>query len=266
MHVLEARLHRAELRARDDRRDGDRVLPTLPATREDLDLLLGIRVADRQPHQEAVELRLGQRVRALEVDGILRRDHQERRLEHEALALDGDLGLLHGLEQRALRLRRGAIDLVGEEQVGEDRTAAVLERAPPLVEQEAARDVARQEIGRELDALEVQVERLRDQPRDERLRETRVVLDQDVAVGEDAGQELLQHGRLPDDDPAQRARDVLAAVGDGVELHGRPSISDTRRDSSPTRRPAAAQPPAPRGGDKLGPPSSTSRGHRITSK
>jgi hypothetical protein len=36
--------------------------------------------------------------------------------------------LLHRLEQRALRLRRGAVDLVGEDDVGEDRALAERER------------------------------------------------------------------------------------------------------------------------------------------
>ena len=37
------------------------------------------------------------------------------------LALDRDLVLLHRLEQRALRLRAGAVDLVGEQHLREHR-------------------------------------------------------------------------------------------------------------------------------------------------
>jgi hypothetical protein len=36
-------------------------------------------------------------------------------------AVDGDVALGHRLEQRGLRLRRRAVDLVGEEDVREDR-------------------------------------------------------------------------------------------------------------------------------------------------
>ena len=71
--------------------------------------------------QEAVELRLGERIRALHLERVLRGEHEERRLELVALARDRDLLLLHRLEQRRLRLRRGAVDLVGEQQVGEHR-------------------------------------------------------------------------------------------------------------------------------------------------
>ena len=37
------------------------------------------------------------------------------------LAADGDLLLLHRFEQRGLRLRRRAVDFVGQDDVGEDR-------------------------------------------------------------------------------------------------------------------------------------------------
>ena len=43
------------------------------------------------------------------------------------LALHGHLPLLHGLEQRGLRLRRCPVDLVGEQQVGEHRALTELE-------------------------------------------------------------------------------------------------------------------------------------------
>ena len=75
-------------------------------------------------------------------------------------AVDRDRALLHRLEQRGLRLRRRAVDLVREEDVGEDRplasgrTAFVwkLKRFVPS-------DVARHEVGRELDAAEADPER-----------------------------------------------------------------------------------------------------------
>ena len=52
---------------------------------------------------------------------VLRGDDEERIGQLARLALDGDLVLLHRLEQRALRLRRRAVDLVGEHDLREDR-------------------------------------------------------------------------------------------------------------------------------------------------
>ena len=48
-------------------------------------------------------------------------------------ALDRDLPLLHRLEQRRLRLRGRPVDLVGEQQVREDRPGPELEVAAALV-------------------------------------------------------------------------------------------------------------------------------------
>ena len=64
------------------------------------------RVADRDPHREAVELGLGQRVGALVLDRVLRRHDHEGRRELVGDAVDRDLALLHALEQRRLGLRR----------------------------------------------------------------------------------------------------------------------------------------------------------------
>ena len=72
-------------------------------------------------HQEAVELRFGQRIGAFHLDRILSGHHQERRFELVGGGAAGDGAFLHGFEQRGLRLGRGAIDLVGQHQVGEDR-------------------------------------------------------------------------------------------------------------------------------------------------
>ncbi len=89
---------------------------------EHLLLLRRARVAHRQLEQEAVELRLGQRVGALVLDRVLRGDDDERVGQRVRVALDGHLPLLHRLEQRGLRLRRRAVDLVGQQHVGEHRT------------------------------------------------------------------------------------------------------------------------------------------------
>ena len=79
----------------------------------DLDLL-GLRgVIELDQEHEPVELRLGQGVRPLLLDRVLRGQDQERRLEAERLADDRDVLLLHRLEHRRLRLRWGPVDLVG---------------------------------------------------------------------------------------------------------------------------------------------------------
>lgn len=73
-----------------------------------------------QLHQKAVELGFGQRIGALVLDRVLGGGDQEGVGEGAWGAIDSDLTLLHGFEEGGLGLGRGAVDLVGEQEVGED--------------------------------------------------------------------------------------------------------------------------------------------------
>ncbi len=66
---------------------------------EDFAFAGGVRVADADPHQEAVQLRFGKWIGAVVLDRVLGRDHHERAGERIAAAVDGDLLLVHGFEQ-----------------------------------------------------------------------------------------------------------------------------------------------------------------------
>ena len=57
---------------------------------------------------------------------------------------DGDLFLLHGFEERALDLSGGAVDFVGEDEIGEDRAAVRGELAGVGLEDHRTDDVARE--------------------------------------------------------------------------------------------------------------------------
>ena len=90
------------------------------------DLELGVARGDRQHdlEQEAVELGLGQRVGAFVLDRVLGGRHQERAGQLSGDPVDRDLPLLHRLQQRRLRLGGRPVDLVGQQQVGEQRALA----------------------------------------------------------------------------------------------------------------------------------------------
>ncbi len=100
----------------------------LRGARDDGAQVLARRIAHQNLHQEPVELRLRQRIRALHLDRILRGHHQKRRFQLVRGGAAGDGVLLHGLEQRGLRLRRRAIDFVGQHQVRENRTRLEAQR------------------------------------------------------------------------------------------------------------------------------------------
>ena len=120
--------------------------------------------------------------------------------------------LLHRLQQRGLRLRRRAVDLVREHGVGEDRAAHVLEAALPgrviLLEHLRPRDVARHQVRRELHARERQIECLRNRAHEERLGEARHAHEQRVASAQERRDDVVDH-RMLAHDPAADLRDEL---------------------------------------------------------
>ena len=227
VHLLDRLLHLEQLLAADDRLQLDLVGGALEPARKHVPLLLALGVADADPQQEAVELRLGQRVGALVLDRVLRRQDEERPRQRVRRALDRDLPLLHRLEQRRLRLRWGAVDLVGEEKVGEDRARPELEVGLALVVDRGAGHVGGHQVGRELDAREADARHLREGAGHQRLGQAREVLDQDVAVGEDPEQHELERLALADDRALDLVEDGVRAAGELVDVH-----SDSSRSTS----------------------------------
>ena len=147
--------------------------------------------------------------------------HEERLGQGQRLALQRDLSLLHGLQQRGLRLGRGAVDLVRQYDVGKDRTAAQFELILGAVEDVAARDVAWQQVGRELDALEVQPQDRRKTARDERLAQARVILEQHVPARQRRRHDHVEHVALADHGALHFVDNLPAQIGYGFDVcHG----------------------------------------------
>jgi hypothetical protein len=80
-----------------------------------------VEVAEAELHEEAVELSFGQGERAFIFDGILGRHHEKGPWQRAGHAVGCHLPLAHRLQQRRLGARRGAVDLVGQKNVGEGR-------------------------------------------------------------------------------------------------------------------------------------------------
>ena len=118
---------------------------------DDRQLLVERRVAEGGADQEAVELRLGQREGSLLLDRVLGRDDEERVGQRVRDAVDRDLVLRHALEQGRLRLRQRPVDLVDDEDAGEDRAGPELELPRVRVPDREPGDVGRLEVGRALD-------------------------------------------------------------------------------------------------------------------
>ena len=147
--------------------------------------------------------------------GILRSEHEERRIEFVGAALHRHATLLHGFEQRGLRLGRRAVDFVGQQHVGEHRAGHERETTMPggrvVLDDVGPGHVRRHQVGRELDAREACRSRARASVEmSSVLARPGHAHQQTVATGEERDQRLLDDGILSDDDLAQFARDALA--------------------------------------------------------
>ena len=106
-------------------------------------------------------------------------------MEGKALAVYGDLPLLHRLEQGRLGARDGAVDLVGEEDVRHHGALTQLKVAGLLIVYPHADDVARQHVGHELDASRLAAEGDGYRLDHRRLADAGQVVEQDMSVRED---------------------------------------------------------------------------------
>ena len=167
--------------------------------------MLRRRVVDVELEQEAVALRFGERVHALLLDRVLRGHHQERRGQRERLAADGDLALGHDLEQRRLHLCRGAVDLVGEQEVHHNGTEFDVELLLALTVDPGADDVGGHQVGGELDTREGTTHDLGERLDRQRLGHAGHTFQQHVPLGEQADQHPLDQLVLADDDPLDPA-------------------------------------------------------------
>ena len=70
----------------------------------------------------------------------------------------GDLFFLHGLQQGALDLGRGAIDFIGEDKIGKYRAALDPELSGTGIKNFRAHNVCGQHIRSELDAVELGID------------------------------------------------------------------------------------------------------------
>ncbi len=99
--------------------------------------------------------------------------------------------LLHRFEQGGLRLRAGAVDLVGQEDIGEHRAGLEghFPAAGRLAEDVGAEDVAGHQVRRELDAAELEGEDLAEGLDHRRLADAGESLQEDMAAAQHAHQD-----------------------------------------------------------------------------
>jgi hypothetical protein len=98
------------------------------------------------------------------------------------------LPLLHGLQKRALRFRRRAIDLIGEHQLRENGARMEVEAAGAGVVDGDPENVGRQQIAGELDALKAKSQHASQHMGQGRFADPGDILYEQMATRDEAGQ------------------------------------------------------------------------------
>ena len=116
---------------------------------------------------------------------------------------------------------RRAVDFVGQQDVAEDRPGherpSAVAGGGIFLDDVGAGDVGGHQVGRELDALEDQAQRLGDGAHHQRLRGAGQAGDQAMAADKQRSQNLIEHFFLSDDDLADLSQDVVAHASESVQ-------------------------------------------------
>ena len=144
-------LHHQNLLDRGDRGDGSQGMLQALAVHNGHFLEFG-GITKPYLEQEAVELRLWERIRAVEFDGVLGSHHEEGARNGPGFAVHGDLELLHAFQQARLRLGGAAVYLVGEDDVVKHRAGTKDEVPGLLVEDVDSGNIRGEDVRGELDA------------------------------------------------------------------------------------------------------------------
>src|SRR3989304_9785751 len=102
---------------------------------------MGGRIAQLNSDEEAVQLSFRQGERALVFDWVLGAHNHERLQRLMSDAINGDLPFLHRLQKRGLGLGGRAVDLVDQDDLGEDGAGGKLEGTGVLVAEGNSADV-----------------------------------------------------------------------------------------------------------------------------
>ena len=111
--------------------------------------------------------------------------------------------LLHGFQQCGLSLRSRAVDFIRQQDVGKQGPSLEFEHFATvrrLRNDLSPDEVSRHEVGRELDATELEMQRVGESPHGERLAESGDSFQQYMSAGNQGNQSVVQDFLLSDDD------------------------------------------------------------------
>ena len=187
---------------------------------------------------ESVQLGLGKGVGAFLLNGILCGEHKERLWQRIGACADSHPPFLHRFEQRGLCFWGRAVDLVGQHDVGKQRTLHEMEGSLTslgvVLQHVGAGDVRGHQVGCELDPPKRQLQDLGNGAHQQRLGQPGNSLEQAMPTGEQRDQQLVNNLVLTDN----RLADLFSHAGVGGRklvdclAAGRSFIVAVRQDDS----------------------------------
>ncbi len=195
-------LHRGHLFASHHRLQLIHRLPPAMALQH-LSLAGAVRIPHGNAHQEAIQLALRKHVRSFELKWILSGDDHERGGQAVRGSVGRHLPITHRLQQGALRSRRRSVDFIGQDNIRENRAAIENKLGGIRIKDAAAHNIAGQQVGRELNPTEDAVQAASQGLADQRLADSRHVLQQDMLASHQSDQAQTHHLRLAHNDALQ---------------------------------------------------------------
>ena len=186
-----------------------------PVVERALDFVAALGIFDFDHEHEAVELGFGKRVGAFLLDRVLRGEHEIRGIQLKGASRDGNAVFLHRFEHGRLRFGGGAVDLVGEDDVGKNGTLDEFELAATaltFLKDVGAGDVHRHEVGRKLNPAEIQMHGLGQAFDEQRFGEAGDAHEERMAAGEKANRQMLNHRFLTHDDLANLILQLVIGI------------------------------------------------------
>ena len=156
-------------------------------------------------------------------DRVLGGDDVEMTTQRVIRAVDRDRSLIHRLQQGGLGLGRRAVDLVRQQDVGEDRPLHEPECIGAEIEQIGAQDIARHQVRRELDTPEIERKSRGETAREEGLCRTRRPFQEHMATRKDGDQQLINNPVLAMDRLTDFRAQRLGALGELFKGEGHAS-------------------------------------------
>ena len=149
-------------------------------------LLVGVGVTEAHPHEESVELSLGQRVGAFVLDRVRSGEHTMNGSGSTNVS-PSTVICRSCMASSSADCVFGGVRLISSASSSPANSGPLpeVELAGALVVDERAGQVARQQVGRELGPAELQAERLGERPSRQGLAEPGEVLEQHVTTGEE---------------------------------------------------------------------------------